>query len=244
MDKIKIIALDMDGTLLNDEGIVTVYTKKVIRRALDRNIKVLLSTGRPLEMCISFARDLRLPSYIITSNGAEIYTAEEKLVEQHTIDPKKMEQMWQVGHARDLHMWLVAADAVFTEGRRPSDFTKHDWLKMGYGNLTEANKLDLMEQLKSFHPVEITNSSPSNIEVNGEGVNKAQAVQSVCKQLGITMDRVMAVGDSLNDLSMIKEAGVGVAVANAQEAILEIADYVTGTNNEDGVAKAIERFAL
>ena len=76
------------------------------------------------------------------------------------------------------------------------------------------------------------------------GVHKANAIQSLCTRLEINMEEVMAIGDSLNDLKMIEQVGLGIAMKNAQQKVLEAADYITATNNEDGVAKAIEKFVL
>lgn len=244
MGNIKLIALDMDGTLLNDKGIVTEYTKEVLTRALDQGVHIILSTGRPLDMCISYAKELSLPSYIITSNGAEIFNADETLIEQHTMDEETFKQLWEIGHRRGLHMWMVASGEIFHNGERPEDFSAYQWLKIGYGNLTEADKTYVMDELDKLSNLEVTNSSLTNIEVNESGVNKARAIQSVCDRLGIGMENVLAAGDSLNDYQMIKEAGIGIAVENAQEMILELADYTTSTNNENGVARAIERFVL
>jgi Cof subfamily protein (haloacid dehalogenase superfamily) len=92
--------------------------------------------------------------------------------------------------------------------------------------------------------LELTNSLPTNVEANPAGVSKAAALHFLCERMGITMEEVMAVGDSLNDIKMIQASGVGVAMGNAQEAIKNVADFVTDTNNNNGVAKAIERVAL
>lgn len=244
MNKVKLIALDMDGTLLNDDGIVTEYTKRVIDKALQKNIKVVLSTGRPLQMCSSYADELELTSYIITSNGAEIWTDKHQLLERHTMDSNKIQDLWELGNANEFHMWLVATDELFVNRRRPESFHDYKWLKIGYGNLDEQAKRLLLQKLEKDSRIEITNSSLTNLEINKAGVNKARAIETICRKTGISVNEVMAIGDSLNDLKMIKEAGVGVAVANAQQLIIESADYVTDTNNDDGVAKAIERFAL
>lgn len=244
MKKVKLVALDMDGTLLNDDGIVSNYTKNVINQALNEDIEIVLSTGRPLQMCASYAEELKLTSYIITSNGAEIWTGDHKLLERHTLDAHKIESLWELGDQNNYHMWIVATDEIFVNRRRPENFHQHEWLKIGYGNLDEPAKQFLLEQLQDDKSIEITNSSLTNIEINKAGVNKAKAIRSICKELGISMENVMAAGDSLNDLKMIEQVGVGVAVANAQQLIIETADYVTDTNNDDGVAKAIERFAL
>jgi len=244
MSKIKLIALDMDGTLLNELDEVTDYTKDMIKQAQREGIHVVISTGRPLATCISYVSDLELSSYVITSNGAEIYTADEELIEQHTMHPEKMEQLWHIGNNRGLTMWMLASDAVFVQGRRPSDFSEHDWLKIGYDNLDEEDRLYVKEQLSRVQDLEVTNSTTTNFEVNEKGVNKAEGLRTLCKKLNITMDEVMAVGDSLNDFKMINEVGIGIAMGNAQEEILEIADYVTLTNREDGVAEAIKKYAL
>src|SRR5699024_10638252 len=122
--------------------------------------------------------------------------------------------------------------------RRSSD------LKIGYGRLTEQMKTYLLNELKHDHTIEITNSSPSNLEINQIGVNKVHAVERLCQLSYISMQEVMAIGDSINDLKMLREVGLGVAVENAQEEILDIASVVTASNNDDGVTKEIKNYAL
>src|SRR5699024_1891285 len=162
MSKIKLIALDMDGTLLNELEEITDYTKDMIKQAEQAGIHVVISTGRPLATCISYVGDLELSSYVITSNGAEIYTTDEELIEQ----------LWHIGNNRGLTMWMLASDAVFVQGRRPSDFSEHDWLKIGYDHLDEEDRLYVKEQLRQVQDLEVTNSTPMNFEVNEKGVNK------------------------------------------------------------------------
>lgn len=244
MTNIKLIALDMDGTLLNDDGVVTEYTKDIIQQTLRKNIHVVLSTGRPLIMCLDFVEQLTLPSYIITSNGAEIWTADNELIEQHTMDPSKIKSLWEMGKDLHVHMWLLASGEVFVDDMVPEDFTSYDWLKIGFGKLSNQEKSYILEQIKDDPAIEVSNSSRTNIEVTKKGVHKARAIQSICERLNIKMEEVMAIGDSLNDIKMIERAGIGVAVKNAQSKVIEKADYITATNNEDGVAKAIEKFVL
>lgn len=244
MTSIKLIALDMDGTLLNDDGMITPYTQKVIEEVQEQGITVVLSTGRPLSMCTSFADQLSLNSYIITANGAEIWTADEQLLERHTMEAKKIKELWNIGHEQRVHMWLVATDAIFIDDAVPEDFSKYEWLKIGFGRLSLSEKELLWQSIKHDKSLEISNSSPRNIEVTKTGVHKANAIQSLCTRLEINMEEVMAIGDSLNDLKMIEQVGIEIAMKNAQQKVLEAADYITATNNEDGVAKAIEKFVL
>lgn len=245
MTQIKLIALDMDGTLLNDNGIVTEYTKSVLQAALAKDIHVVLTTGRPLEMCHSYVIELGLPSYIIVSNGGEVWTVKEELLSQHLLDTPVIDSLWRVGNDMGLHMWTVATNQIYHNSTRPTEFTEHEWLKIGFGELDEAMKTKLVTRLETdFTGIEITNSSTTNIEVNPLGVHKAAALEFLCEKIGITMNEVIAMGDSLNDLKMIEQAGIGIAMGNAQAFVKERADDITDTNNNDGVAKAIEKHVL
>src|SRR5690625_1031666 len=186
MSNIKLIALDMDGTLLNDEGIITEYTKDVIKQALTENIHVVLSTGRPLPLCYPFAEELKLSSYIVTSNGAELWTVQKELLERHTIESSLMEKLWDLGIKRNHHVWVIAADELFLDQHKPENFNDYEWLKIGYGQLNEQQKEELLSAFeKKKDLIEVTNSSLTNLEVNKKGVNKAAAIRSICNRVGI-----------------------------------------------------------
>lgn len=241
--KIKLIALDMDGTLLTSEEKVTERTRKAIKQAMEKGVYVVISTGRWLTSCYPYAESLELDSYLVTSNGGEIWTMEKKLIERHTIEPEMMEKMWALGNQYEMGCWMVATDSVW-RGERPNDFNSHKWLKIGFDSHYPANLEKLIQDLSYYDELELTNSQPQNLEVNPKGVHKGSALSKVCEKLGITMDEVMSAGDSLNDMKMIQQTGLGIAMGNAQEAIKKAADFETDTNDQDGVAKAIERFVL
>lgn len=243
MDKIKLIALDMDGTLLNSNEEVSDYTQGVIKKALAANVHVVLSTGRWFRSCYPYAKQLMLPSFLITANGGEIWTVNEELLEQHLLEPKMVQLMFELGEQTNVNSWMISTDKVW-RGERPESFHDYKWLKYGCDSL-DSTKLDyIVKELSHYDELELTNSLPTNIEVNPKGVNKASALRKVCEKLDITMNNVLAVGDSLNDIKMIQQAGQGVAMGNAQEAIQKVADYVTDTNDRNGVGKAIEKFVL
>lgn len=234
----------MDGTLLNDDHEVSEYTKKVIAKVLDQgDIHVVLSTGRWFDMCYPFAELLNLKSYLVTVNGGEIWSPSNELIEHHLLDASKIEQLWNIGEEIGLSMWMASTTDIFYAGR-PDDFYAFDWLKFGCDSKNDNQLKQMREQLSHIDGIEVTNSLPTNLEVNPEGVNKAAALEKVCAELNITMNEVMAVGDSLNDIKMIEQAGLGVAMENAQEVVKQVADYETETNNNHGVAKAIEHFVL
>lgn len=241
---IKLIALDMDGTLLTPDLEVSEANKQAIQQAMDKGVKVMLSTGRWLHFCYPFAEQLGLNTYLITVNGGEIWTAEKTLVERHLLNAELVKDMYTIGHEDGLNTWLISTERVFQRGEVPDDFMAYDWLKIGF-NSTDKDKLSNMQRrLEQYEELELTNSLPTNIEVNPLNVNKATALKRVCQEMNIDMSQVMAVGDSLNDIKMVADAGLGIAMGNAQDPVKSVAKHTTTTNLEDGVAKAIERFIL
>lgn len=242
---IKLVALDMDGTLLNDDMEVSEENARVIEEAINKGVHVVLATGRPMAMVESFSKDLNLPSYLVTVNGGEIWTVDLELLEQHYLDAKYIEMMWNfTEEIGGFYVWIVSSEEIYIN-ELPENPSEESWLKFGCKTDNLDNLNDLKEKIARHKDhLEITNSLPNNIEVNPIGVNKLAALEKVCEKLGFTMANVMAVGDSLNDQKMIEGAGIGVAMGNAQKVIKEIADVTVETNNEHGVARAIERFVL
>ena len=126
----------------------------------------------------------------------------------------------------------------------PVDLFTQEWIKFGFHIEEDEIRESVYKELVDKGLFEISNSSLKNIEVNALGINKAVGLQKVCDLLRISMDNVMAVGDSLNDIAMITEAGLGVAMGNAQETVKKAADDITGTNHVSGVAQAIHKWVL
>ncbi|HLQ71635.1 MAG TPA: Cof-type HAD-IIB family hydrolase [Bacillota bacterium] len=243
MKDIKLIALDMDGTLLTSGDEISPYTEKVIKQALDQDIEVVLSTGRSIDTSYPFGQALNLSTYIITCNGGQIWTMQKEIVEEHLMEAKQIEKMWYLAKEQEATTWMISTDEIYRD-YRPDDFYIHKWLKFGC-YINDQKKLDyIVRELSHMENVELTNSLPTNVEVNPQGVHKANGLRRVCRELGLKMENVMSVGDSLNDIKMIQEAGIGVAMGNAQDAVKKAADAITETNDEDGVALAIERYAL
>ncbi|UOR10912.1 Cof-type HAD-IIB family hydrolase [Halobacillus amylolyticus] len=241
-EDIKLIALDMDGTLLNPEHRVSKRNREAIQQAKDQGVHVVLSTGRSLATCKDIAKSLGRSSYIVTINGGEIYDEDFKLVEQNLLAPKHVERLWEITNGHGIHFWTSTVQGQFSS-QEPfeKEIVDYDWLKFGYDVEDDEVRQVILDELNNNDAFEITNSSPTNIEINPVGVNKAAALLKVCGKLGLKMSQVMAVGDSMNDLAMIREAGFGVAMGNAQEILKEEANWVTQTNENDGVAHAIDR---
>lgn len=242
--EIKLIALDIDGTLLNSDGQISPYTEKIIATALQNDINIVLSTGRPLPFCSHIATQLNTTHYIITNNGAEIWKNKQEVIARHFMNPQTVEQLWTYGHGKDLLTWMVTPTELFRHSRRPEQFSDFEWLKFGYGHLNRQIRDRLYDKLAIHEDLEITSSASNNIEINQKGVNKVNALKRICEELDISLSNVMAIGDNSNDLQMIKNVGFGVAVDNATINLKEHAKFITASNDEDGVAKAIKKFVL
>ncbi|MEC1776078.1 Cof-type HAD-IIB family hydrolase [Bacillus mojavensis] len=240
---IKLIAIDMDGTLLNDEQLISDENRKAIREAEDKGVYVVISTGRTLMTCRELAESLELSSFLITANGSEIWDSNFNLVERKLLHTDHIKMMWDLRNKHNTNFWASTVNKVW-RGEFPENITDHEWLKFGFDIEDDDIRNEVLAELRKNKELEITNSSPTNIEVNALGINKAAALAKVSEKLGFTMEHVMAMGDSLNDIAMIKEAGKGVAMGNAQDIVKETADWITDTNIEDGVAKAIRHWVL
>lgn len=274
MHQIKMIGLDLDGTLLNTKKELTNYSKDVLRRAIDKGVYVLVATGRPY---IGIPEELRnFPGirYALTSNGARILDTEkgEVLIEEFlpkdaAIDSlevfKKYDTMYEIyfhgqGYAEEekmaqIHkyqhnpnMWeyvrksrRVVPDVMELAKKSSDDMEKVQGL---FADMNEREQA--WKELAQDKRIELVGSLGYNIEINAAGVNKGKGLVKLGELLGIRREEIMACGDGDNDIVMLKEVGMGVAMANGEEAVKEAADYITESNDEDGVAKAIEKFVL
>jgi 5-amino-6-(5-phospho-D-ribitylamino)uracil phosphatase len=242
-NEIKLIALDMDGTLLNDQHDITEGNRKAIKEAQEKGVHVVLSTGRSLRKCKHHADSLSLTSYLVTVNGSEIWDDNRELVERNLVKSESIQWMFELTQKHKIRFWAITTNQNWFDDM-PKEIHAEEWLKFGFNIKDEMTRDKILKELEARGEFELSNSTPTNIEVNPAGINKAKGLSLVCERLGIEMKNVMAVGDSLNDLAMIEAAGLGIAMGNAQEIVKKAAAWVTSTNNEDGVAAAIRKWVL
>ncbi|MFZ7943486.1 MULTISPECIES: Cof-type HAD-IIB family hydrolase [Bacillaceae] len=240
---IKLVALDMDGTLLNNKGQISEANRQAIKAAQEKGVFVVLSTGRSLTTSREHADALELTSYLVTVNGSEIWDEKREIVERNLVKSELIEWMWELTKQHKTKFWAISTERNFHD-EMPEDIHKLEWLKFGFNIDDDATRELITKELEARGEFELSNSTLNNIEVNPLGIHKAKGLSIVCSRLGIEMKNVMAVGDSRNDLMMIKEAGLGVAMGNAQDVVKEAADWITATNEEDGVAQAIHKWVL
>lgn len=241
--KYRLLALDMDGTLLTDDHKISPETAKWIHKAADAGVHVCLSTGRGYKEAAPFGAELGLDTPMITVNGSEIWKNPRELLHRELFDPNIIRKMHDLAVSYRVWFWAYSVEGLFNEENWYEGVVlEKQWLKFGYNVDDDDIRHEIMMELQNWGGLEITNSTPWNIEVNPQGINKASGIRTVCKLLSIDMAETIAVGDSLNDLAAIQSAGIGVAMGNAQLAVKENADFVTASNNEDGIALVIRKF--
>lgn len=272
--KIKMIAFDCDGTLLNDKKEMTAHTRNVLLRAMEQGIEVLPATGRPLTGVPKEVTALPGIRYALTSNGARIVDLkEQKVIYESTMPIHTAKQILDLFSQYDTYREVFidgVGYSMVSELEKAEEYVilpsmarylkecrigvqdlyeklekekkQVDKVHALFKNISEKEKAFL--QIKEIPNITATGAMENNIEVNALGVNKGIGLLKLGELLGIKREEIMACGDGMNDLEMIREAGLGVAMANAVQEVKDAADFVTDSNEKDGVAKAIEMFAL
>lgn len=242
--KYKLLALDMDGTLLNDNHEISLETTNWIHRALKEGIHVCLSTGRAAMHALPYAQELGLETPMVTVNGSEVWKSPHELWRRSLLDVELIRKMREIALEHDSWYWAYSTKELYNAERWPESLDGLEWLKFGYNTSDDDKRHRILMKLQDLGGLQITNSSPVNLEINPGGISKATGIQEVCDLLGITMQEVVAVGDSLNDLAVIQAAGLGVAMGNAQETVKQAADVVVASNNDDGIVEVIRKYIL
>ncbi len=267
---VKIIALDLDGTLLNSDKKLTQGNLEALERAAAAGIHIVPTTGRFYGGMPDFIRELPFIRYVITINGAQVADLQTGQVIYRAELPagQTVELMEYLDTLPVIYDCYMNNDAFMTEAlkervdemvssphyrkmvrqlRKPVPELKQFILQQGsdvqkvqfFTNRPQL-RLDLMEQLpRQFDNIIVSSSVVDNVEINQSHANKGEALLALAAHLGVAREETMSFGDGLNDLSMIRDAGVGVAMANACPEVKELADEITLSCDEDGVAHGI-----
>lgn len=244
MGKYKLVALDMDGTLLNEEKLISSPNRKAILDAIEAGVTVIFSTGRGVQSAMPYVEELGLQSPIVTVNGGEVWKQPGELLKRNILSTDLVRRLHEIAVKHHTWWWAYAVEGMFNTEKWAEDIEIMEWLKFGF----YTEDIDVLGEVRSiveaWDEFEITNSHPCNIELNPKGISKASGVEEVCKLLGIRMSEVIAMGDSENDIAMIRSAGLGVAMGNAQDGVKLIADITTVSNEEHAVARIINDYIL
>jgi HAD superfamily hydrolase (TIGR01484 family) len=242
----KLIALDMDGTLLNRDRSISLGNCKWIRAAKDAGKKVILATGRPIHEVLAYAEQLELDLPLVVNNGSEIWKSPSELHSRNELDIDGIGKILEFikKYEDGVQFWAHTVGGRIDAANLPQDILSVRWLQFAIQTGNDTYLKEIFNELTSWHAFEISNSHPTNVECNALGINKASGLLEVCGLLGIRMSETIAIGDSLNDIPMIREAGLGVAMGNAQEKVKHAADVIAPANEDDGVAAIIQQYLL
>ncbi|RKP56312.1 HAD family phosphatase [Cohnella endophytica] len=244
MGKYRLLALDLDGTLLNDHSEISETNLTWVRRAVEAGVTVIASTGRGFPSALPIVEQLGLESPMITVNGGEIWTKPHSLHQRTLLDSNQVMKLHALAEKHDVWFWGYTTEDIYNKEKWVGDTLERKWLKFGYYTEDLPVLNEILQEIGEWEGLELSNSSPFNIEINALGVSKASALMEVCRMLGYEMSEVVAVGDSLNDIAAIRASGLGVAMGNAQEEVKLAANIVTGSNQEHGVAQVIQNYVL
>jgi len=273
---IKLIALDLDGTLLTEDKQLSERNKKALEACIEKGIYIVPCTGRTFEGIPAAVRQVKGIQYAILTNGAQIQNAATgEVIERRALDWQRAVQIIDKISGCTL-MYDAYADGRGKADRRFLDTLEYyeirpeicelirrtreplpslrDYLNETHPALDKMNiyfkgydretKRQVREALSELEGIAVTSSMPSNLEINGEGASKGNAILLLARYLGLSPSQTMAFGDGENDLSMMELAGIGVAMDNGNPALKKKADFIARSNEEDGVARVIEKLIL
>lgn len=240
----KLLALDLDGTLLTENNQITEATKKSIQEAVEKGIYVLFATGRGLQTSVSYIEELGLKGPMVFANGAEIWKNPKEVWKRTFIDKSDLLRLCQLAAGKNARFWGYNVESLIRSEDWNSDMFQKEWLKFGVSSTNPTYLQEMWKTIEGWGTLEVTQSDPTNLEITVKGITKESAIREVCSLLLIEMEEVMAIGDSMNDYYLISAAGLGVAMGNAIDEIKRAADITTDTNKQEGVAKAINRYLL
>ena len=271
---IRMIGVDLDGTLLNSEKQLTAYTREVLKKAIEQEVAVVVATGRPFSGVPDELKHFPGMRYALTANGARILDMQkQKVVYENLLSGEIAEKVIDIlkrhhaiheffvdgvgymnedglknvyAYFEDPHMaeYLQSTRIPVKDVKEKLQTMKCEVDKLQGIFRNQKDKQEALEELNTLSGIVVTAAMDNNLEINKEGTNKGIGLLQLGKSLGISREEIMACGDGGNDVEMLKEVGFAVAMANGSDPVKTAADFVTVSNDEDGVAKAIERFVL
>lgn len=269
---IRLIALDMDGTLLNDQKELLPKNRAALESCIRRGIAIVPATGRPSAGLPEEIRQMAGIRYAILTNGARVEDLQEgKVISQELIPWERAYEVLEFASG-----YPVAYDPYIDgRGKMEARFRNHldqfglppamqklvlssrdevedelalvkSWKmpveKINIFTRDRKLRMELWEKLSRYKDLVVTSSLEYNLEINAATATKGNALLQLAAHLGLKREQTMAMGDGSNDLSMIEAAGIGVAMANSMDMLKQKADYLTLSNEADGVAAAIRHF--
>lgn len=286
----KLVAVDLDGTMLNQYGMVTENTKRVIKQTTQKGIDVIIASGRPIDSIKSISKEIGSERYFIAGNGALIYDMQkDEIIYDKFLPKEKVLEIIKICEENSISYNVYTDQTILATAlkynvlyyqkenlkKEESKQTKISIVENMYEyvkNKQEEKFLKIticddnqtvfqsimrkLEQIDGIEVLDVSHMSRKTIkqgteeitieyfytEITMQNVDKWNALEYLMEKLNVKKEEVIAIGDNMNDKKMIQEAGLGVAMGESTPVVIQIADYVTTSNEEEGVAKVLEKF--
>ena len=288
----KLIAVDLDGTLLNQYGTITENTKKIIKKTIEKGIDVVIASGRPSDSLKTIAKEIGSRNYFIAGNGALIYDIQKDNIIYNKFLPKeKVLEIIKICEENSISYNVYTDEMILANAlkynvlyyqkenlkKEENKKTKISIIKNIYEYVKNTNEIKILKmticdenktvfqsiirklrQVEGIEVLDVSHMSRKTIkqgteeiiveyyytEITLENVDKWNAIEYLIDKLNIKKEEVIAIGDNVNNKKMIENAGLGVAMEKSAPEVIEISDYVTDSTNDEGVAKAIQKFCI
>ncbi len=284
----RLAAIDLDGTMLNQYGLVTQRTKEAIKNAQESGIEVVIASGRPTDSVKTIAQEINSNKYFISGNGAIIYDiTNDEIIYENTLKKQKVLDIIKICEENSIYYNIYTEKEIIAKSLQCNVLYYYkENLNKDEKNKTQINIVEniynyisnrdekvvkiticdnhqvifnsIMRKLKEISEIEVLEVSHMSrkiikqgtedvpieyfyTEISAKNVDKWNAIEFLKEKMKIEKNEIIAIGDNMNDKTMIENAGLGIAMGESTPVIKEIADVVTDTNCNDGVAKALEK---
>ncbi len=286
----KLVAVDLDGTMLNSYGMVTENTKNVIKNTINKGVEIMIASGRPIDSIKTIAKEIGSENYFIAGNGALIYDIKkDEIIYEKFINKQKVLEIIKICEENSIAYNIYTEKTIIAKGLKYNvlyyykenlkkeeskktnitivenvyEYIKNSenekFLKITVCDETKSVFKSIIRKLRIIENIEVldvlhmsrkmikqgTEDIPIEYyytEISLKDVDKWNAIEFIAEKNNIPKEEIMAIGDNINDKKMIENAGFGIAMGQSTPVITEIADFVTTNNNEEGVAKVLEKY--
>lgn len=282
----KLAAIDLDGTMLNQYGVVTQNTKEAIQKAQEAGIEVIIASGRPIDSIKTIAKEIKSEKYFISGNGAIIYDmAKNEIIYENTLKKQKTLEIIKICEENSIYYNIYTENEIVAKSlqcnvlyyhkenanKEEKDKTHINIVENVYDyilnrdekivkiTVCDSNQVifnSIMRKLKELDEIEVLEVSHMSrkmikqgteeipieyfyTEISAKNVDKWNALEFLKEKMNIKTEEIIAIGDNINDKKMIENAGLGVAMGQSHPTVKEVADQVTISNTEDGVAQIL-----
>ena len=283
----KLVAIDLDGTMLNQYGVVTQNTKNSIENAKQKGIEVIIASGRPIDSIKTIAKEINSRKYFISGNGAIIYDIEkDEIIYENTLKKQKTLDVIKICEENSIYYNIYTEKEILAKSlqynvlyyhkensyKEEEDKTHINIVENVYEYIANRDEKivkiticdnnqsifnSIMRKLKDIEDVEVLEVSHMSrktiqqgseeipieyfyTEISAKNVDKWNAIEMLKEKMSIQTEEIVTIGDNMNDKKMIENAGLGIAMGQSSPVVKEVANHVTSSNNEEGVAQVLD----